>query len=502
MIPTWVAIAVTVATLVGVTAVGLWAARGRTLGGETLVSAPGEVDAPVLTASLIATNLGAWVLFSPAEVGGAFGGLPAITGYALGAALPLLAFVPLGLRLRRLVPHGHSLVEFVRARYGRRMAGLLLLVSTVYMFVFLAAEVTGAAAALAFVAGVPPWATAGLLCLAVLVYVSYGGLVASIVTDTLQVLVILPLLVVGLGGAVLALGGTDRIYDAVVVSHGSLLAWNLRGVRFGVSVALAVLAANAMNQGFWERVYAASDEATLTRSFVAAGIGSVPVVFLSGLFGIQAVGLDVIAGEQANVALFSLVRFAFAPWLLLVVVAVTVLLVTSTADSLLVGLTDLLRAEMPGVDPDTLLVEERKVAAAIAVAATAVGSLQFSEIELFLAVDLLCAAVFVPVVAGLYSGQVTERAALGGSLAGMVAGVLLDPWVRSFLPAGFGVLPDPGFTRAFVAAFAVAAVPVAVSARTGARDARLDAVADRIEGRTEAPAGENPGGAGNGGDSP
>ncbi|MFB6220809.1 MAG: sodium:proline symporter [Halolamina sp.] len=480
MIHTWLAVSVTVVTLAGVTAVGLWATRGRASTGEALVSAPGEVGAPVLTASLIATNLGAWVLFSPAEAGGAFGGLPAITGYAVGAALPLLAFVPLGLRLRRLVPEGHSLVEFVRARYGRRMAGLLLAVSTVYMFVFLAAEATGAAAALAFVADVPPWVTAGLLCLAVVVYVSYGGLVASIVTDTVQVLVILPLLVAGFAGAVVVLGGTDRIHAAVVTEHESLLAWNLRGMRFGLSVALAVLAANTMNQGFWERVYAATDETALKRSFVAAGVGSVPVVFLSGLFGIEAVGLDIVAASRANVALFAFFRAAFAPWLLVVVVAVTVLLVSSTADSLLVGLTDLLRVDVSRIGPADLLVEERVIAAAIAVAASAVASLQLSEIELFLAVDLLCAAVFVPVVAGLYTGRVTERAALAGSLGGMLAGVLLDPWTRSFLPVVPPALPNPGFTRAFLAAFAVAAVPVAVSAGTGDRHVRLDAVADRL----------------------
>ncbi|MFB6121659.1 MAG: sodium:proline symporter [Halobacteriaceae archaeon] len=485
MIATGVAVGVSALTLAGMTAIGLWATRDRTPTTESLVSAPGEVGAPVLTASLVATNLGAWVLFSPAEAGGSYGGLPAIAGYAVGAALPLLAFVPLGVRLRRLVPHGHSLVAFVRARYGRRMASLLLVVSVVYMFVFLAAEVTGAAAALEFVAGVPPWVTAGLLCAAVVAYVGYGGLVASIVTDTVQVLVILPVLVMGLAGTVLVLGGTDAIYADVVRNHGSLLDWSLDGLRFGLAVALAVLAANATNQGFWERVYAASDEETLRRSFVVAGLASVPVVFLAGLFGVQAVGLELVATGRANVALFSLVRAAFAPWLLVVVVAVTVLLVSSTVDSLLVGLTDLLRTDSSWFGSEAVLVEERLVAAAVAVAATAVGTLQLSEIELFLAVDLLCAAVFVPVVAGLYTGRVTERAALTGSLAGMVAGVLLDPWVRSFLRAAsgpVGSLPNPGFARAFFAAFLVAATPVLASAAVGGSHVPLDDVSGRLEG--------------------
>lgn len=481
MIGTAPAVAVTVLTLLGVSAVGLWASRGDVRAGGTLVSAPGEVGAPVLTASLVATNLGAWVLFSPAEAGGAFGGLPAVAGYAFGAALPLLAFVPLGRRLRRLVPRGHSLVAFVRARYGRRMATLLLAVSTVYMFAFLTAELTGAAAALQYVAGVPPWLTTGLLCLAVLGYVAYGGLIASVVTDTVQVLVILPLLAAGLAGVVFALGGTDPLYAAVVADHASLLSWNARGVRFGVAVALAVLAANAVNQGFWERVYAAADEGTLTRSLVVAALGCVPVVFLSGLFGIEAVGLGTVPAGEANVAVFSLVEAAFTPPLLAAVVAFTVLLVSSTADSLLVGLVDLLRIDLPGIDAGGQLAEERAVAAVVAVAASVVGALQFSEVELFLAVDLLCAAVFVPVVAGLYTGRVSERAALVGSVAGAAVGLLLDPWVRGFLPVAG--LPEPGFARAFVAAAAVAAVPVGISAAVGGRHVRLDRVSDRVRER-------------------
>lgn len=87
--------------------------------------------------------------------------------------------------------------------------------------------------------------------------------------------------------------------------------------------------------------------------------------------------------------------------------------------------------------------------------------------------------MFVPVVAGLYTDRVTERAALAGSIGGMVAGVTLDPWVRSFLPPP-GLL-GAGFGGAFVAAFAVAAVPVATSAGTGGRHVRLDTVADRVE---------------------
>lgn len=68
MIGTGLAVAVTVLTLLVVTALGLWASRGRALTGETLVSAPGELGSPVshvspvLFAALVWGSLGAVVL--------------------------------------------------------------------------------------------------------------------------------------------------------------------------------------------------------------------------------------------------------------------------------------------------------------------------------------------------------------------------------------------------------------------------------------------------------
>ena len=49
----------------------------------------------VTTATLVASVIGAWVLFSPAEAG-TWAGLAALVGYGIGQAAPLFAFVFLG----------------------------------------------------------------------------------------------------------------------------------------------------------------------------------------------------------------------------------------------------------------------------------------------------------------------------------------------------------------------------------------------------------------------
>src|SRR5690606_21069066 len=147
--------------------------------------------ATILT--LLATSLGAWILFAPAQAA-TWGGLAAIIGYGLGAASPRWLMIPLGRRMRELIPQGHTLTEFVIVRYGKPMYGLVLVIMMFYMFITLAAEITAIAKLIALLAPVPLWLTAAVVMGATLLYTSYGGLLASIFTDKIQMALIVPLL--------------------------------------------------------------------------------------------------------------------------------------------------------------------------------------------------------------------------------------------------------------------------------------------------------------------
>jgi Na+/proline symporter len=112
--------------------------------------------------TLMASTLGAWILFSPAQAA-TWGGLAAVIGYALGAMSPRLVMIPLGRRMRELIPHGHTLTEFLMARYGRPMYGLALFIMLFYLFIALSAEVTAIAKLVTMLAPVPLWATAAIV---------------------------------------------------------------------------------------------------------------------------------------------------------------------------------------------------------------------------------------------------------------------------------------------------------------------------------------------------
>lgn len=484
MVSTELALAVTVVALGVFTVAGVLHARGRVQTLDDYVTARATTGPAATTATLVASVMGAWILLAPAEAGAAFGGLPAVLGYAIGSAIPFLLFIPVGLRVRELLPEGHSLTELALARYGRLMYVLVLAVSIFYMSVFLAAELTGVAAALALIAEVPQPYTAALIGGFVLLYTTYGGLVASVFTDTLQTIVILPLLAVSFTGAILALGGTGSLHAAATSADPVLLDPTFGpGVAFGVYVAFAVLGANMLNQGVWQRVYAARDNESVRRGFSVAAVAVIPLVLLAGLFGVVSAALGLTADGGASVAFFLLVIEAFPEWIALAVVVLAVLLVASSADTMCNAIASLVTidlARLVDADGQTLGRAGRLLTALVAIGATVVGAQGYSVLALFLTADLVAAAVFVPFLAGLWSTTLSDRGALAASLAGLTVGITYFPHSASALAALPVPTPAPSFLAAFAGATLVSALAAAVAHFLGGAEADLGALGAEI----------------------
>ena len=486
MVETAVALGLMVLTLALFSALGIWYSRGRVGSVEDLISARNTAGGGRLTATLIASSMGAWILFSPAEAAAVFGGISAVAGYAIGSALPLVAYVFVGPRIRRYIPAGHSITEYAYARYGRVMYAYVLVVSVFYMFIFLAAEMTGITGALELVAGVPPWQTALVIGAFVLAYTAYGGLQASILTDTVQTLVILPLLAVGFGGALLALGGTGTIHANVVAANPSLLDPGFAaGLQFGGYVAIAVLGAEMLNQAWWQRIYAARDERTLRRSFGVAALAVVPMIFVAGLFGLAATGFDTLVTDlpsgsyNADVAIFVVLEGAFPEWVTLAIVLLAVLLVMSTADTLFNAIASIVTADLPRLlaDPDegTLKASARLLTGGVALAAVVIGAQGYSVLQLFLTADLLAAATFVPLLYGLFSEHPSGPGMVVASVLGLAVGLAYFPSLRGLLTAVPGlaaVLPTPDFLVSFASAAGISGLTAVVLSRL--TDGRFD----------------------------
>ena len=400
----------------------MYARRGRG-GVEDYLVARNTAGSSLATATLVASVAGAWVLFSPAEAG-TWAGIAAIVGYGIGQAAPLIAFIWIGPKMRSVMPEGHSLTEYVWYRYGPAMYVFTLGVIIFYMFVFLSAELTGISLALNLLADVPLLLTALIVGLLTVGYTAYGGIRASIFTDGIQFVLVIPLLLITFVALVVAVDGFGTVFEPVRETAPHLLSFtNKSGVDFGITLIIAILAANMFHPGILAAgVHQQGRSSALRRGFAAAGVVVIPMIIIGGLAGIMTVGKDLV-GDNASVAMFSLIVGVLPTWAVIVVLVLALVLVMSSLDTLLNGIASVVTSDLARFKPElkgaTVLSSSRAITVVLIIPAILIASQGYSVLYLFLIADMVCAAAVVPVFWGLYAPRFSGSDALTASALGL-----------------------------------------------------------------------------------
>lgn len=427
MMPLYVFLLIAAGTVAGFASLGILHARGKVGRIEDYITARGSMNLPTATATFIASVMGSWILFSPAEAG-VLWGLPAVIGYGIGSAVPLLVFLLIGPRVRRLMPEGHSVTEYALVRYGHGMYALVLIITVFYMFIFLTAELTAISLTFNLLADIPLLATALLVGLATVAYTAYGGIRASVFTDSLQTLILLPLIALAFLGAMNTLGGPGAIFREVSAANPELLQIaHVPGIYFAVYVTIAITGANMFNQGYWQRFFTSQDEGVLKRGLAVAAFAVFPMVVLAGIFGIVSQGMGLV--EHPSVALFALIITVLPDWVIVLILIAILALIMSTLDTLLNGIASIFAADLPRLRGRwrgaSLLKASRIVTLLLAMAAIFIASFGFSVLTLFLIADLVCSASAFPALYGLYSERTSGRTAVASSVVGIAVGAPL-----------------------------------------------------------------------------
>ena len=379
--------------------------------------------------TLLATTLGTWILFGPAQAA-TWGGIGAITGYALGSMVPSLIMTQIGPRIRTLMPEGHTLTEFVLGRYGRVMYAFVLVIMVFFMFISLTAGLTAIAEMVALLAPVPLWQTASIVMVATLIYTLYGGLRVTIFTDRLQMLVILPFLMVLMFFGWKATGGITTMAHSLQKKAPHLLnPFDLNGLKSGLTFFLAVVLTGLFYQGTWQRIFAARSSRVIRNGFILSGLLIFPIIFIMGLFGLAFVGLD-LPGD-GSVALFSVLLRDAPLWFAIGLLPFGLALIMSSADSTISALTSIFVVDMGRLSPKFkshgLLKLSRWLIIVLSVPVLIVAAQGYSILYLFLLADLLCCAAAFPVFFGFYSARYQSYNAVLSTLGGLVAGLFIFP---------------------------------------------------------------------------
>ncbi|MBT4066415.1 MAG: hypothetical protein HOE76_04275 [Euryarchaeota archaeon] len=429
---------------------GYLAAAKKEIDTDEYLSARGTQNWQGIGLSLFASGMGIWILFGPSEVG-YWGGFWDVVGYAVSAATPFILLAYVGPMIRRKLPDGVTLADYVRMRIGRPMQIYVGIISVTYMFTFLFAEFTAIGKAMNVLSDMDPLIPMLAVGMVTAAYTAYGGLPASLRTDRIQAWVVLWLIVTLL--LILFAGDLSSLFsDAKAYNPEGDENWSIGSMSYmdsfssGLALVVAITAAEMFSQGNWQRAWASEDEAALKKGAILAASLALPLVFIMGVLGTVAAAKGTISDPSAAffVLLGDVHELVIAGFIVL-----GIALVCSSVDTLQNAISasvtrDLSDGKMNLKQARITTIAMIPLAIFLATGPTILGFTfnAASVFGIFLFADLLAAATVLPVLLTLWE-RIDSRASLAGAVFGLLSVVIYGLITSDSITTGIGLIISP-----------------------------------------------------------
>ena len=420
-------ISLLVTAVVGLFFVGLgYLNSKKTINKSNYIIGDREENTFSLTSSLAASALGAWILFGPASAA-TWGGLGAVTGYALGAATPMLFLYNFGPKIRKEFPNGLSLTEFIKKRFGLGILKISLFLILFYLVIFLIAEVTAIAFLLNFISETPLWITAGITLIICLLYILRGGFKLSIITDKYQFVIIAVLILTSM---ILILGNLEINSFELIKQNSSKLVSSkyLPNYTAGLTFFIAVAATNLFHQGNWQRIFAAKNNLILKKSLIYSSIIIFIIVFWMGYTGLISLSLN--SKVIPDLAFFYLIlsnNYLITISILVLALALTL----STIDTLINAISSIFIINGKQINKfisgKNIRNKTNYIIILICFLVFYLASKGFSILYLFLLADLFCCAAVVTIFYGFFNKKINSKLSNFSILGALFLGILFFP---------------------------------------------------------------------------
>jgi Na+/proline symporter len=280
-----------------------------------------------------------------------------------------------------------------------------------------------------YISGTELWITALIVLIATLVYTLYGGLRASIFTDTIQMVVILILFLISII-YLKSFTGDQFSFSFIKEKNPHLLSGNyIPNYTAGLTFFIAVAATNLFHQGNWQRVYAAKNDEVLRKSLILAFIVIIPIVLFMGFSGLVAVSVD--SNVRPDLGFFFLLLKDQTEFLSIIIVILGLSLTISTVDTLVNAISSLIvvdgKAAFNFIKNTDYLKLSKYFIVGLSIITFIIASKGFSILYLFLLADLFCCAFVLTVFYSFYNKKLDEKTAYISIIIGLVGGFLLFP---------------------------------------------------------------------------
>ncbi len=370
--------------------------------------------------SIAATWIWAPALFTSAEKAYTQG-WPGLFWFLVPNVLCLLVFVPFAQKIREQMPEGVTVSGYMAEHYrSKRVHGVYLFELSALTVLSTAVQLLAGAKILAAVTGWPFWLLTVALALIAFSYSQHSGIRASVLTDTLQMLLMLgccallvPLALRGNGAGSLVKGmaGMTGEFTHLLDKNGLTVL-----LSFGLPSAIGLLAAPFGDQCFWQRAFSIRRD-KMGKAFRLGALLFAIVPLSMGVLGFIAAGSGFTAADSGMVG-FELVRSIFPAWVMVPFLFMLISGLLSTVDSNLcaaASLTSDFGGGMKAAKGSMLLVLALAILIANIPGLTVTG--------LFLIYGALRSTTMLPTVLTLKGKALSARGVFAGVLVSLAVGM-------------------------------------------------------------------------------
>jgi Na+/proline symporter len=228
---------------------------------------------------MAASEAGVWY-----GVGGGF-------HYGWGAIVPFLVFIPIALRLRKIMPRTTTFIEFVRERFGEKLANVFFVFGIALVLYVCVMQAVGIAYAFEYTFGISFKLIALISSLLFASFIAIAGLRGSIYNSLFQFFVIMLVVFITVPFIIKEIGLENLyygMYDAATNTNNPNYnpeALNLlgpSGLRYGLAAVVIAMGQVVLSQGYYSTAAAASSSRNLFWAYLIGTILAwlpIPIIF-------------------------------------------------------------------------------------------------------------------------------------------------------------------------------------------------------------------------------
>jgi len=342
-----------------------------------------------------------------------------------------------------------TLQDYLEFRYSRAVKAVISVLFWFGALAILAGQLIAISWILNTVAEIPKWQGCLIGGLVAIVYCTAGGMMSSSFVNMFELAVTMSGLLLAVPFAFHALGGWTHMHDLVLASTGSTVKtdalFSITGAGPKQVLAwIAILVPSFMvSPGLVQKVYGARDVRTVRWGVGLNSLGQAIFAFVPPVLGLCAfAAMPHLSNPE--LALPAAMKNLLPPWLGVWTLASIFSAELSATDAILFMLSTSLAVDLyktffnPGVSQQKMLWVSRLSSIGAGIVGILLAAVLPSIIQaVSIFYGLIAVALFVPVVAGLYSRRVLAPAALCSIFAALAATLLT---IRLTHNTGVGVL--------------------------------------------------------------